>query len=110
MDKRSTRGTTETLQVWASEIKSRINDPETLCAWLSEQALDQAWVPVGGTGAKAEVFRLEQEVDARLEFDGSGELFAWAVYKHEHAWRKQPDGTLQGPAANPGMPLNLIES
>lgn len=76
---------------------------------LAPLATDRAWVPLGGSGARALVFRLDATVDAWFQLDGAGRLVGFAVSERRGAWDKAPNGVLRGSAAVPPL-LTLIRT
>lgn len=95
---------------WKARIESAIFSGMTapdVDRLMEPLASDRAEVPLGGTGARALVFRLEGKVDAWFQLDGEGRLVLYGVYDQLQSWTRNENGILIGAAATPAVSLIL---
>jgi hypothetical protein len=65
---------------------SRTTTADDIAALMAPYASDSAWVYLGGSGARQQIFRLEHGLRAAFELDGHDQLVAYAAYESREPW------------------------
>lgn len=71
---------------------------------MAPLAINSFWVPLGGSGARQEIFRLPENLRALYQFDGDDRLVAYAAYRRPDDW---PAGQSETTVV-PDVPLTLV--
>jgi hypothetical protein len=61
---------------------------------MAPVACDDAWIYHGGTGQRSRLYKIDDYVQARFDFDVQDVLISYAVYQLRGGWLKGPDGIL----------------
>jgi hypothetical protein len=59
---------------------------DDVAALMAPLASDSAWVYLGGSGARQQIFRVADDTRAVFQFTGDDLLTAYAVYQSDDAW------------------------
>jgi len=80
--------------------------PSDIATLMAPLALDSAWVYLGGSGARQQVFLLQNNLRVMFQFHAGERLVAYGAYQCEEVWEKdQADMLISSP---PGVDVPLI--
>ncbi|HST62319.1 MAG TPA: hypothetical protein VLK84_26685 [Longimicrobium sp.] len=86
---------------------SAASGPDDVAALMAPLASDSAWVHLGGSGARQQLFRLPGDVRAVFQFDGTDRLVAYGAWRGTEPWEVGGDDTPLMPAG-PDVPLIFV--
>lgn len=92
-------------------LKPRVSSATTVAdveALMTPLSLDSAWVHLGGTGARQQIFRLAGDLRALFQFDGEDRLVAYAAYRSADGWPNDKTGESVPPLSSPSVPLIFV--
>lgn len=88
-------------------LKPRVSGathPDEVAMLMTPLASDSAWVHLGGSGARQQIFLLPEDLRAVFQFDGDDRLVAYGVYQSTEPW----EGTNVSPASSSQVSLILV--
>jgi hypothetical protein len=71
--------------------------------------IDSAWVHLGGSGARQQIFQLRDNVRIVFQFDGEDHLQAYGVYKSKEALESDKNNSTVYPVSGPDISLIYFE-
>jgi hypothetical protein len=88
----------EAIDAWIRHLQTSlfpgISEKE-IAELVGPVARDDAWIYQGGSGRRSRLYRIDDYLQARFDFDDQDQLLSYAVYESRENWLKGPDGTLQ---------------
>lgn len=84
---------------------SAADGPDDVAALVAPLASDSAWVHLGGSGARQQLFRFPGDVRAVFQFDGMDRLVAYGVWRGTGPWASGADTVMP---AGPDVPLIFV--
>jgi len=89
----------EAIKMWIKHLQTvlfrGISEPE-IGKLMAPVARDSAWIYHGGTGKRSRLYKIDDYVQARFDFDVQDVLISYAVFPLKAGWLKGPDGILLG--------------
>jgi hypothetical protein len=88
-------------------LKRRVSSathPDDVAALMTPLASDSAWVHLGGSGARQQIFLLPKDSRAVFQFDGNDRLVGYGVYQSNGPW----DGNNVLPVSGSDVSLILV--
>ena len=92
-------------------LKSRVTsamNPGEIASIMASLASDSAWVYLGGSGARRQLFLLPGGLRAVFQFDGADRLVGYGAYQSTEPWEKDQTGTLVSPVSGSDVELILV--
>ena len=81
--------------------------PDDVAALMAPLASDSAWVHLGGSGARQQLFLFPGDVRAVFQFDGTDRLVAYGAWRGTEPWERGGADALVMPAG-PDVPLIFV--
>jgi hypothetical protein len=76
----------EQLLALLRERVNRVTSVEDVTALMAPYASDSAWIYLGGSGARGQIFQLPEQLRAYFQFDGHDRLVGYAAYQSAEPW------------------------
>jgi hypothetical protein len=75
---------------------------------MAPLASDSAWVHLGGSGARQQIFLLHGDLRAVFQFDTGDRLVAYGAYRSTELWEKNQTSTPVSPVSSSDVSLIFV--
>lgn len=75
---------------------------------MASQVLDSAWVYLGGSGMRQQIFLLHGNLRVIFQFDADDWLVAYGVYRSTEPWEKGEADVLVSPVSSSDVSLIFV--
>lgn len=100
--------TTKDISEFLIEHLENSANTEDIAKIMKTLEIDSAWVYLGGSGARQQIFQLRNNVRVVFQFDGDDNLVAYGVYESEETLENDRKNFKIYPVSGPDVLLNYV--